>query len=368
MTEPTDYYEIIGVPKDASPEDIKRAFRQLALKYHPDRNPENKIESEKQFKKIAEAYEVLSDPEKRARYDRFGHAGLSGFTTHGFTSVDDIFDVFGDVFSGDSLFSGIFGGGRSHRPRGRNLRIEITIPFEEAAKGVEKTVNLKRNEVCGECKGQGAKKGDVITCQSCDGAGEVTQSLGPFALRTTCPRCGGAGKMIKTPCHICKGTGMVVKEREIKVKIPAGIEDSSRMRVAREGEPARDSSERGDLYCDIFVAPHPVFERMGLDIICDLPISLTQATLGAEIDVPTIIDGPTKLKIPAGTKSGQILHLKNMGFPEVQGRHRGSQLVRVMIEPPAKLTKEQEEIIKQLGQMEDNKTINVPRKIYNLVQ
>jgi len=360
MPERRDYYEILGVPRGATTDEIKKVFRQMALKYHPDRNPDNKSEAEKKFKEIAEAYEVLSDPEKRAQYDRFGHAGLGGFTSHGFSTIEDVFDVFGNVFAGDSLFSSFFGGPRQRRG-GRNLRVEITIPFTDTVKGVEKTISLKRKEICRECAGVGAKKGGIITCSACDGRGEVTQSHSFFMLRSVCSRCGGAGKVIKTPCPTCYGEGLVTQDKEIKVKIPAGIEDSTRLRVAGEGEPSRNGSDRGDLYCDIFVAPHPVFRRIGLDVLCELPVSFTQATLGAEIGLPTL-NGDVQFKIPPGVKSGQIFSLKNLGFPEVHGKKRGHQLVRIMIEPPAALSREQEELLKKLGQFDDLKTINTLRK------
>jgi len=360
MTEKRDYYEILGVPRNASTEEIKKVFRQLALKHHPDRNPDNKAESEKNFKQIAEAYEVLSDPEKRARYDRFGHAGLGGYTSHGFSSIDDIMDIFGSEL-GDNFFSSIFGGGGRRRPRGRNLRMEVTISFKEAATGVEKTLNVHRNEICNECKGLGAKKNDIIKCATCDGRGEVVQNHGFFAIQTACPRCQGQGKMIKTPCAVCHGNGMEKKEQEIKVKIPAGIEDSSRLRVPRQGEPAIDGSERGDLYCDIFVAPDTVFERYGLDVLCEMPITFSQAALGVELDIPTL-NGDVKLKIPAGTISGHIFTIKNIGFPDLNSRQRGSQLVRVMIEPPNQLSKEHEELIKQIKNLEDAAKVNILRK------
>jgi molecular chaperone DnaJ len=360
---PKDYYELLGVDRNASTEDIKKAFRQMALKHHPDRNPENKVESEKQFKEIAGAYEVLSDPEKRAKYDRFGHEGLRGFASHGFTSVEDIFDTFGDIFEGDSIFSNIFGGGGRGRrtQRGNHLRVQLTISFAEAASGTEKTITLRRNEICTECKGSGAVKGGVVTCSACNGQGMVIQGHGFFSLQSTCSRCGGNGRLIKTPCHYCQGTGRMQKEREINVKVPAGIEDSTRLRIAREGEPSPDGSTRGDLYCDIFVAPHTVFERHGLDIICEIPISFTQAALGAEIELPTL-NGPVKLKIPKGTQSGHIFRIKNMGLPEVNSRHRGSLLARVMIEVPPNLSDQQETLLKEFIHTENAQQINIPRK------
>jgi len=364
MTKPKDYYETLGVPRDASTEQIKKAFRQLALKYHPDRNPDNKAEAEKKFKEVAEAYEVLSDAEKRARYDRFGHAGLGGFTSHGFTNIEDILESFGDVFAGDSLFESFFGGnrGRRTRPRGRSLRVEVTISFQEAFSGTEKTINLKRNESCKECSGRGARKGGIGRCAYCGGEGEVVTSHGFFAIRTACPQCGGHGEVIKDPCPTCHGTGFVKEEKEVKIKIPAGIEDSTRLRIRGEGESAPEGGERGDLYCDVFVAPHTVFERYGLDAICELPVSFAQVVLGTEVEVTTL-NGSAHLKIPAGTKSGQIIRLKNLGFPDINNRRsRGDQLVRVVVEVPIHFTPQQTELVRQLSKSEDIKSINVLRK------
>ncbi|MEK7450063.1 MAG: molecular chaperone DnaJ [Planctomycetota bacterium] len=361
-----DYYEILGVPKTASTEDIKKSFRQLALKYHPDRNPDNKEENEKKFKEIAEAYEILSDQEKRAGYDRFGHEGLKGFTSRGFTGFEDIFETFQDVFSGNSIFDGFFGGtqrGHRNRPSGTHLRVEITISFKEAATGTNKTITLKRNEICAACSGRGAKGKDaIIACSTCHGHGVIIQGQGFFSIQSTCPRCQGQGEMIKTPCSVCQGTGRVRKEKEITVKIPAGIEDGTRMRITREGEPSRDGSVRGDLYCDIFVAPDQVFERHGNDLIYELPVSFTQATFGTEVNIPTL-DGPVSLKIISGTKSGEIITVKKHGLPDIHSHHKGNLLVRVIIETPAGISSEQEKILKEFAKTEDYSTINVPRKI-----
>ncbi|MFA5794225.1 MAG: molecular chaperone DnaJ [Candidatus Brocadiia bacterium] len=361
-----DYYELLGVPKNSSTEDIKKAFRKMALKYHPDRNPDNKAEAEKKFKEIAEAYEILSDPEKRANYDRFGHEGVKGYTTHGFSGYEDIFENFSDIFSGDSMFSSFFGGrsgSRRRTQRGSNLRVEITIPFKESATGTEKTITLKRNELCKECRGTGARKGsDSINCPTCGGRGEVIQGGGFFTIRTACPQCQGAGKIIKTPCSSCQGGGRVRESHEIKVKIPAGIEDNTRMRLSGQGEPSPDGSVRGDLYCDVFVAPDHIFERAHNDAIIEMPISYTQAALGAEIEVPTL-NGTAKMKIPKGTKSGQVFRLKNQGFPDMHGGRKGHQLVRVMIDGTENLTPRQEELLKELSKTETPGQINRARKI-----
>jgi molecular chaperone DnaJ len=359
-----DYYGLLGVPRNASAEDIKKAFRKLALKYHPDKNPDNKQEAEKKFKEIAEAYEVLSDPDKRASYDRFGHEGLSGYTSRGFTSYEDIFDAFSDLFEGDSLFSSFFGGPRRRKPRGSHLRVEITVSFRESASGTKKTITLKRNEICDECRGSGAKKGTALTtCSTCKGKGEVLQGHSFFTIRTTCPQCQGQGKIIKESCQSCYGTGRVRKEREIEIKIPAGIEDGTRLRVSGEGEPSADGSARGDLYCDVFVAPDTVFERYHNDVIIEMPISFSQATLGAEITVPTLNDS-VKMTIPPGTTNGQVFRLKNLGFPDIHTRRQqGSQLVRVVVEVPKDLTKEQKELLNKFASSENHSNINTARKV-----
>jgi molecular chaperone DnaJ len=361
-----DYYELLGVPRTASLDDIKKAFRKLALKYHPDRNPDNKQEAEKKFKEIAEAYEVLSDTDKRASYDRFGHEGLSGYTSRGFASSEDIFDAFGDIFEGDSVFSSLFGGGSSRRRKqhGNHLRVELTILFKESATGTEKTINLKRNELCDECGGSGAKRGSPpVTCPVCKGRGEVQQGAGFFTIRTICPQCGGSGKIIKQHCPVCQGGGRVRKEREIKIKIPAGIEDGTRMRVGGEGEPSQDGSVRGDLYCDIFVAPDHIFDRHYNDVVCEMPVSFTQATLGAEITVPTLSSN-VKMTIPPGTQNGQVFRLKNIGFPDMHSRkQRGHQLVRVIIDVPRNVSADQKELLNKFAATENISSINVARKV-----
>lgn len=353
MSDSRDYYETLGVEKSASQDDIKKAFRKKALQYHPDRNPGDK-EAEKKFKEAAEAYEVLSDAEKRANYDRFGKEGLKGFAARGFQSTDEIFDAFGDIF-GDSLFGELFGIGRQGRRvrRGASLRCELAIEFEEAARGCEKTIDLKRAEHCDRCGGTGAKPGTrPVTCNACGGRGEVLQGHGFFSIRSTCPQCHGQGHRIATPCPDCNGSGRIKVKREIKVHIPAGIEDSTRMRVSGEGEPGEDGG-RGDLFCDIYVKPHEFFERDGDNLVCEIPIPFTQATLGAEISVPTLLDGPAKMSIPRGTQSGQIFRLRGLGLHNVHGRGRGDQYIRVVVDVPRTLTKHQEELLRELAQTEN---------------
>lgn len=348
MDSERDYYEILGVEKSASPEEIKKAFRKKALQHHPDRNPGD-AEAEKKFKEAAEAYEVLSTPESRQRYDQFGRAGLKGTAARGFTNFEDIFSAFGDIFAEDSIFGDLFGVGRGsrRRHRGVSLRCQVEIDFVEAATGAERQITLKRNELCDACRGSGAKPGSKpTTCSYCGGRGELTQGHGFFSIRSTCPSCRGQGTVIGTPCKGCGGTGRTKKSIELKVKIPAGIEDQTRMRIPDEGEPGEDGTSRGDLYCDVFVRAHEFFEREGDHLICEIPISFCQAALGSEIEVPTL-RGKAKMTIPAATQSGQIFRMKGQGLPNVHGHGQGDQLIRVVIEVPKTMTALQEELLRQ---------------------
>lgn len=349
-----DYYKILGVNRNAAEEDIKKAYRQIALKYHPDRNPGDK-QAEQKFKNAAEAYEVLGDPEKRQRYDQYGHDGLRGTEMHGFSTFEDIFDAFGDIFGGRSIFEDFFGAGRTRTRephRGASLKCDIEVDFTEVARGVEKTIELTRREPCEKCNGTGAQDGTrPITCSYCGGRGEVQQSQGFFTLRTTCPRCKGKGTIIETPCRKCGGTGRYPKKTSITVQIPAGVDEGTRLRIPGQGEAGENGAPRGDLYCDIHVMPHPFFERHNNDIICEVPISFTQAVLGAIIDVPTLTSS-TKVKIPRGTQSGHVITIRGEGFPDVHGYGRGNLLVHLVIETPTKLTTRQEELLKEFAELE----------------
>jgi len=354
-----DYYDILGVNKDASEEEIKRAFRKMALKYHPDRNPGNK-EAERKFKEAAEAYEVLSDPEKRQLYDRYGHEGLRGANVRGFSTFEDIFEAFGDIL-GSSAFDEFFGFGRRGRRvrRGPSLRCDITIEFNDVAEGTQKVISLVRNEPCPTCGGSGTRPGtSPITCPYCRGYGEVQQSQGFFTMRTTCPKCRGNGQIIQDPCTDCRGAGRRPTPVEIQVRIPAGIQDGTRLRIAAQGELGDNGAPRGDLYCDIHVTPHPFFERHGDDILCEVPISFPQAALGAEIEVPTL-DGKKTIQVPPGTQSSDLITIPGGGFPNVRGYGRGDEHVRLIIETPKKLTPRQEELLRELAKTED---VNVSPK------
>jgi molecular chaperone DnaJ len=355
-----DYYEVLGVARDADGEEIKRAFRRCAMQYHPDRNPGDK-EAEEKFKECAEAYEVLCTEEKRAAYDRFGHASLASHPSGG-RGASDIFDAFGDIFGG-SLFGEFFGSPRRSRG-GANLKCDLELGFLEMARGCEKKITLRRHEACSACSGTGARAGTrPATCPSCHGNGFVTQSQGFFSIRTSCPRCGGAGKVIQDPCAECSGQGFRNVSRELQVRIPAGIEDGTTLRVSGEGEPGEAGARRGDLYVGVRVKPHPVFERDGGHLLVEVPIAYAIAALGGPVDVPTL-DGTKPLDIPRGTQSGTVLRLRGQGLPSPDGREgRGDLLARVVIETPSKLTKRQEELLRELAEIE-NTHVSPQRKSF----
>ncbi|MCX5716382.1 MAG: molecular chaperone DnaJ [Candidatus Omnitrophica bacterium] len=364
MSTKRDYYEILGVKKNASLDEIKKAYRELALQHHPDRVPhEQKKEAEEKFKEISEAYAVLSDSQKRSLYDQYGHSGIDQKYAYEdiFKGADfsSIFEGLGDFGFGGGLLDEIFGdlgfdifggAGRSRRSRsnhGRDLQIAMDITLEEAAKGTEKTVTVPRYEVCQTCSGSGAKPGTKkTTCPQCRGAGRTVVSKGYFQLAQTCPRCRGQGEVIQTPCPDCKGGGRTKVTRKIKVKVPAGVDTDSQLRVRGEGEAG--PAGHGDLYVVIEVHPHPVFERHGNDIVTSVTISLSKAVLGAEIEVPTL-DGHVKMKIPAGTQSGKIFRLREKGIPDLHNRGTGDELVRVDVEIPSRLTAEQRKSIEEFA-------------------
>jgi molecular chaperone DnaJ len=348
-----DYYEVLGIDRDASQAEVKKAYRRKAMEYHPDRNPNNPDAAEK-FKEAAEAYEVLGNEETRSRYDRYGRAGLQGVPLHDFGSVDDILNVFSDFFGGAGLFDGFFGPSRPRRPvRGRNLRVALELDLREVLDGAEKTITLARLEACKECEGRGAAKDGLRSCAQCRGYGQVESRQGFFRMRTTCPRCQGRGTVVVDPCAHCGGHGRIQKEVEVTVRVPAGIESGTRLRVRGEGESLPDGPS-GDLYCDVFVRPHDVFERSGADLLCEVPIGYPTAALGGSVDVPSLDGEARELAIPRGTQSGDMLRLRRLGLPRLDGADRGDMLVRVVIETPRRLTLRQEELLRELAEIEED--------------
>jgi len=359
MARKRDYYEVLGVDRNASPDGIKKAYRKLAFKFHPDRNPDD-AEAGRLFKEAAEAYEVLSDNEKRALYDRYGHEGISG-RVHDFSNVQDIFSMFGDLFS-DSLFGDFLGGGGRRGPsRGHSLRCAVQVDLKEVLNGVEKRIEIRRREVCGRCEGTGAEVGTrPERCNYCNGTGYVQQAQGFFSLRTTCPRCRGNGTIITNPCSKCGGTGLEAVTRQLSVKIPAGVDNGDKIRLAGEGEPGDMGGPCGDLFCIIQVKQHPLFERRNEDLITRVPISFTQAALGAEIEIPTL-DGPEKLKIKPGTQSGEVVRASGKGLPRLRGRGRGYIMAVLHVEVPRKLAAEQSALLRQYAKLEE-KHVSPERK------
>ena len=344
-----DYYEVLGVPRDASPEVIKKAFRKLAMQFHPDRN--NKPGAEDRFKEINEAYEVLSDPERRLAYDRFGHDGAQGFGVTG--RPFDGFDMggFGDIF--DAFFGGTATRTRREPRRGADLRASLTITFEEAAFGCEKEIEVTRTELCSRCAGQGNEPGSQFArCPACNGSGEVRRIqrsfFGQFVNVATCQQCGGEGRIVTEPCKECRGSGRQRQRRRLAVRIPAGVSDEAQMRLTGEGDAGLNGGPPGNIYAAIHVQPHELFQRENSDIIYDLEVNIAQAALGAAVKVPTL-DGPHPLRIPAGTQNGRTFVLRGKGVPHLRGQGRGDELVRVHIVVPTTLTAEQKRLLKELA-------------------
>ncbi|MEM7455012.1 MAG: molecular chaperone DnaJ [Planctomycetota bacterium] len=349
-----DFYEVLGVARDSSGRDIAKAYRKLAVKFHPDSNPGDEEASAK-FKEAAEAYEVLSDEDKRARYDRHGHAGVDG--AH-FGSAEDIFAAFGDLFGGGGMFGDLFGGGGRRGPRrGADVRVDVKLSLEEAARGVNKTIRFERPHRCETCDGTGCSPGSKPEmCAQCGGRGQVLQQAGILRVQTTCPVCRGTGQLIVDPCKDCRGQGFIAREVELDVTIPAGVDDGMRVRLTGEGEPSAEGGPNGDCYCFISVRRHRLFHRDGKNLILQMPISYTQAALGAEIEVPTL-DGPDRLTINRGTQSGEVYKLRGRGMPHPQGGQTGDLLVQTFIETPKKLSTEQEELLRQLADLEEKEVL-----------
>lgn len=346
-----DYYEILGVSKTAGDTELKRAYRALAVKYHPDKNPDDPAAEEK-FKEAAEAYSVLSDAQKRAAYDRFGHQGVSGAGAGfdpGFSNIEDIFDIFG---FGD-MFGGRGGGRRSTVKRGSDLRYDLEITLEDAAQGVDEKLRIPRLENCSDCSGSGAESGThPESCVACGGSGQTRYQQGFFSVMRTCSTCKGKGSIVKTPCKKCRGNGRVERERSIEVKIPAGVETGSRLRLTGEGEAGVGGGPSGDLYVVIHVKQHERFERQGTDLYTAVPVSFAQAALGAEIAVQTLF-GEDTIKVPAGTQSGTVFRIKDQGMPNLGGRGKGDLYVAATLVTPKNLTKDQRKLLEQLAEIED---------------
>ena len=342
-----DYYEVLGIPRNATDEEIKRAFRKLAFKYHPDHNRDDN--AGEKFKEVNEAFEVLSDPDKRAAYNRFGHGGTEGFFGRGFEGFD--FTGFGDIF--DAFFGGVTTATRQAPQRGADLHYNTTITFEDAALGCEKEINILRTENCSLCQGIGCKPGSQPTrCPSCNGNGQVRrvqQSIfGRFTNITTCPQCHGEGRIITEPCPQCRGTGKKKRQRSISVKIPAGVDEDSQIRLRGEGQAGTRGGASGNLYITLAIEQHEFFKRDGDNIIYELPINFAQAALGTEVEVPTL-DGKTKLKLPPGSQTGKVFRLKNKGIPHLHRRGRGDQLVTLLVVTPDSLTKKQRQLFQELA-------------------
>jgi len=349
-----DYYEVLGIAREATSEQIKSAYRKAALQWHPDRNPDNKHVAEEKFRQASEAYSVLSDPQKRSVYDRFGHAGLGnrGFDASGFSSsiFEEFQDIFGDFLGFDQVFGGGGRRGRSSRgQRGADLRYDLSLSFEEAAAGVTSQVRISRHENCEACKGTGAKPGSgMTTCRTCGGRGQMSYQQGFFSITRTCPACQGAGKVIREACTSCRGQGRVERERVLEVGVPAGVDSGTRLRMVGQGEPGTNGGPAGDLYVFLEVKEHPFFERRGADLYCTIPVSFPQAALGATIKVPTL-HGEDTLEVPEGTQSGQIFRQKGKGLPNPHGG-RGDLYVDIRVVVPSKLSREQRRTLEQLGQ------------------
>jgi molecular chaperone DnaJ len=346
-----DFYEVLSVKREASIEEIKASYRQSALKWHPDRNPVNKEEAEIKFRECTEAYSVLSDPQKRQIYDTYGHEGLRGSnvgTDFNSSVFQDFHDIFGDFFGFEDLFSG-GRRGRGRNQRGADLRYDMTLTFEEAASGVNTKVKLPKQEFCSACNGTGAKKGTGVTsCQTCGGRGQMAYQQGFFTITRTCPACQGAGQIIRERCLECRGNGRVEREKIIELRIPPGVDSGTRLRVTGEGEQGPNGGPAGDLYVVLDVKEHQFFERRGADLYCTIPLSVVQAALGTELQVPGL-GGEEKLKIPEGTQSDAVFRVKGKGLPDPRGGGRGDLYYHVRVLTPTKLTREQRKLMEQLG-------------------
>jgi molecular chaperone DnaJ len=349
-----DYYEILQIERTCSSEEIKKSYKKLAFIYHPDRNPDNS-EAEEKFKQINEAYQVLSDPDKRARYDSFGHISSEGL----FTDVDfesSFSDIFGNLF--EEVFNA---GGRERSQRGNDLKYALELKFEESIDGCEKVLRIPRREACAECRGSGAASGGEVICTGCGGRGELRYSQGLFAIKRACPSCGGTGKRITKPCNRCRGERYIAKEHDVKVKVPAGISDGVRLRMRGEGDSGYLGGQSGDLFIEIHVEEHPLFRREGQDLYCNVPIEFVKAALGDEIQIPTP-RGMSTIKIPAGTQSGQSFRLKGKGVPRLESKGAGDLFIQVQVEVPVKLNKKQQLLLEEFARASEEENVPMVRR------
>lgn len=357
-----DYYEILNVGRNAAGEEIKASYRKLALKYHPDRNPDNK-EAEEKFKEAAEAYEVLRDPQKRNIYDQYGHQGLEGTGFSGFRGFEDIASSFGDIFEN---FFGFGAGGRSgmRGPRGADLRYDLTIDFSDAVFGVDTEIEIERFQNCPTCQATGCEPGTYPEeCTQCGGTGQISRAQGFFSIRTTCPYCRGEGRTIYHPCPECRGTGQVERRKNVSVKVPAGVDTGTRLRLVGEGEGGVRGAPPGDLYVIINVRPHSFFVRNNSNIICQVPVSFVQVALGADIEVPTLTEEKT-LHIPKGTQPGEVFRFKGEGVPSLKGYGKGDQIIQVLVKTPTGLTKKQESLLNEFARLESAKLSTKIKKMF----
>ncbi len=364
MSSKRDYYEVLGVSRDADAQEIKSKYRKVALQYHPDRNPGDQ-EAEERFKEASEAYKVLSDPEQRKIYDQFGHEGLNGMNGAGAGAggFEDIFSSFGDIFE---EFFGFRGGrrGQSSARRGADLRYDLSIDFMDAAFGLETEIDVEKMTVCPTCEGSGAKPGSQPeTCSHCRGTGQFVRTQGFFSVKSTCPHCKGEGRIIKDPCPQCRGRGQVVDSKQVALKIPAGVDNGSKLRLAGEGEPGANGGPPGDLYVFLRVKPHEYFERRNNDVICRVELSFVQAALGEEVTVPTL-EGEETVTIPGGTQYGDTFRLPGQGIPSLRSNIRGDQIVQVELRTPKHLNKRQEELLREFSRIESEKFTTRIKKLF----
>ncbi len=353
MDQKRDYYEVLGVNRSATDQELKSAYRRLAMQYHPDRNPENVAEAEERFKEITEAYGVLADPDKRAAYDRFGFAGVNGGAGGAPDFSSTIFSDFEDLFGQFFDLSDLFGGQRRPRrprpERGADLRYDLELSFEEAAAGLDTKIKIPRGEICSSCHGSGGRVGsEPSPCPACGGHGQMRHQQGFFTVTRTCPQCGGAGQVNLDPCPACRGEGVVRREKVLGIKIPAGVDDGTRLRVGGEGEAGRLGGNSGDLYVVVSVRPHSFYDRRGDDLYCTIPVSIAQAALGAEIKVPTL-RGPQRLSLPEGTQPGSVFRMRGQGMPSLNGKGRGDLYVVIQVNVPTRLSREQRHMIEMIS-------------------